>query len=490
MAEMSNVLRTLYAQELFGEEVLSLPNVFGIATGFRRKGGEWTDEIAMQVFVTRKTNASRLAGWAIVPPRFELRDFGTVATDVIEMEIPDAAVDTARYRPVVGGCSIGPESRISAGTLGGWACDTTDDSIVLLSNNHVISNLDAMPAARRIVQPSRLDGGVLPGDVIGELKRDVTLSTVANVPGAPLAPLTQVDAAIGTIDVERSDEVIDIGPAIYEVQAPAVGMNVQKRGRTTELTTNGRITSIGGTFEVTYRNRTRKGRIANVFVVASTDGNKFSDSGDSGSLIFSQEAGELEDTRPVVGLLFAGGTFDDGTPATLGNDINAVFGNLNISTVCTCVLRSIIATAFSSEARLEGSVANNRLLRYKDLQVRKMRHEIMAKSPAGKIIEHILRTRAASIGQLFTGDDEAFGMAVQLLDPWLKLRTNYELLETKIDGETIQRFVKLAQHAAERQPKLKALMSTMAVAVKAFEGQTVRNVLGSAELGRRIGERE
>lgn len=488
MSQSEMILKTLRAQELVSDQLLRLPNVFGIATGFRQKEGEWTDEIVLQVFVTRKLPDKRLADWAIVPRRLELRGVDEVATDVIQMDIPDAILDTNRYRPVLGGCSIGPESRVSAGTLGGWACDTTDDTIVLLSNNHVISNLDTMPVARRIVQPARLDGGIVPGDVIGQLKRDISLSTVANVLGAPVPPVTQVDAAIGTIDVERSDQVIDIGPAIYEVQAPAVGMNVQKRGRTTELTTNGRVFSVGGTFNVTYRNRTRLGRIANTFIIASTDGNDFSDSGDSGSLVFNQAAGELEDARPVVGLLFAGGEFDDGTPASFANDINAVFGNLNVSTVCTCVLRSIIATAFSSEASFEGSVATSRVLRYKDRQIQKMRYEIMEQSPTGKVIAHILKSRAAALGQMITADDEAFGMAVQLIDPWLKLRTNYEILEAKIDAETIERFVKLASHVAERQPSLKTLMSTMAVAAKAFEGQSVRTVLGSDEIGRRIGE--
>jgi hypothetical protein len=76
-----------------------------------------------------------------------------------------------------------------------------------------------MPAARRIVQPSRLDGGTLPGDVIGSLKRHVPLATVANPPGKPLPSVTAVDAAIGSIVAERTDEVLQIGPGIYEVQA-------------------------------------------------------------------------------------------------------------------------------------------------------------------------------------------------------------------------------------------------------------------------------
>ena len=70
---------------------------------------------------------------------------GAAATDVVEVYGVRALQDTTRYRPVPGGCSIGPEQSVSAGTLGGFACDNADDGIVLLSNNHVISNLDTLP---------------------------------------------------------------------------------------------------------------------------------------------------------------------------------------------------------------------------------------------------------------------------------------------------------------------------------------------------------
>ena len=107
------------------------------------------------------------------------------------------------------------------------------------------------------MQPGRLDGGTLPGDVIGTLKRHVPVNTVLNVPGA-LPVLSAVDAAIGTIDVDRTDEIRQLGaPAIYELQAPTVGLAVQKRGRTTRLTTNGTVFSINVTTNINYQNGAR-----------------------------------------------------------------------------------------------------------------------------------------------------------------------------------------------------------------------------------------
>ena len=265
--------------------------------------------------------------------------------------MPEALQDTTRYRPVPGGCSIGPEATVSAGTLGGWACDERDETTVMVSNNHVISNLDAMPTLRRIVQPARLDGGVLPGDVIGRLKRHQQVNTVANPPTVPV-PTSVVDAAIGSIDagIDIDHDVLAIGPAIYELRAPALNMNVQKRGRTTQLTTNGRVTTVGATFTCTYRNRTRISQIQNAFRITSTDGNPFGSPGDSGSLIFDQAAGQLNGTRPVVGLLYAGGTFTN--PPT--------FRSPTPTTSMPCLVPSIsppCATAWSERSSGRSSVA-------------------------------------------------------------------------------------------------------------------------------------
>src|SRR5687768_4037400 len=322
-----------YAQELNQESLFGYPNVIGVGAGFRERDGKLTSEVVVQVFVDRKIPRPQLSALHVIPERVPGFEGATVRTDVIETTVPEAQQDTTRYRPVPGGCSIGPEASVSAGTLGGWACDNRDDTIVLLSNNHVISNLDTMPVLRRIVQPGRFDGGVLPGDVIGALKRHIAVNTVANPPPAgTVIPTSVVDAAIGSIDagVDIDHDVLQIGPAIYELRAPALNMNVQKRGRTTRLTTNGRITSVGMTFSCTYRNRTRISQIQNAFRISSTDGNVFSSPGDSGSLIFDQAAGRLVGTQPVVGLLYAGGTFNNGTPFTDANDINAVFGALNL----------------------------------------------------------------------------------------------------------------------------------------------------------------
>jgi hypothetical protein len=473
----SDFTNVLYAQEQNEERLLDLPAVIGVASGPRIRRGRQTRELCVQVFVERKRPLESLGAAERVPEAVAASAEGAeaVGTDVIEITRPTEHQDTTRYRPVPGGCSIGPEGSVSAGTLGGWACDNTDDSVVLLTNNHVISALDNLPAARRVVQPGRLDGGVLPGDVIGRLKRHVALATVANPPGAPLPAVTAVDAAIGTIDEGRDDNVLQIAPAIYELQAPAVAMDVQKRGRTTRLTNNGRIFSVNGTFTINYRNGTRLGRVGNTFVIRSTDGNVFSRPGDSGSLIFNQRQGQLNNTRPVVGLLYAGGSFGDGTPFTLACDINAVFGAMDLTTICNCAVRAILRAIFGSQSIDEATA--HRLVRRKERQLQSLRRGAVRRTKFGKAFDDFVTREAPALAGALLEDDEAFGLAVRALEPFVVKRTTLDMLETEVDPETVatvRRLVKVMGASAKGQrPQLEAVSA----AVEKMQGATVGDLL-------------
>jgi hypothetical protein len=464
----------MFAQELHTESLLTLPNVIGTGTGYRQKNGEYTNEVCVQIFVERKYPLEQLPPGTIVPTEVTAEEARPIRTDVIETGPLDAFQDTTRYRPVPGGCSIGPQQSNSAGTLGGWAADNTDDTIVLLTNNHVISNLDTQPTLRGVCQPGRLDGGTFPADQIGTLKRDVALTTVPSTsPTLPAA--TAVDAAIGTMTVDRTDNVLNVGPAIYELQSPTLGMNVQKRGRTTQLTTNGTITSINGTFTISYRNRTRLGRIANSFVITSTDGNQFSAAGDSGSLITNQQRGQLNNTLPVVGLLYAGGTNTMNVPITIANDINAVLAALNLTTVCDAAVRALIEAIFGASERVPA--ASTRVMERKEAQLRRLRSRVLTETPLGKNVVAFVEENAADLSGALMEDEDAFGLAVRLIEPWLRLKNNFEILEAPIDSDTVQAFAHLSERLAKLRPSLKEQMATFESAISRAEGVTVRELL-------------
>ncbi len=479
MAKPSKLARTIYAKELNEDDLLDRPGVLGVAAGPRMRNGKTTNEISVQVFVERKLPEERLAAHELLPAKVAGFEKEQVRTDVIEITPPVAEQDTTRYRPVPGGCSIGPEASVSAGTLGGYACDNTDSRVVLLSNNHVISNLDTMPARGRIVQPGRLDGGTLPADVIGTLKRHIALSTIANPPPPGVnPPVSAVDAAIGTIDVARTDNVLQIGNAIYELQAPAIGQGVQKRGRTTTLTNNATVFSVNGTFNITYRNQTRLGRVANTFVNRSTNGNPFGAAGDSGSLVFNQRRGQLNGTFPVLGLHFAGGSFADGTPASFACDINAVFGALNLTTICTCAVRALIRAIFST-GLAEGGGEETKLIAAKERQLLALREHVRG-TRVGKGLDDFVSREAAQLTEVLLSDPKVFGLAVRALEPLLRQQTLLDMLETEIDPQTAETVTQLVEliRKGTRDKELRAELERTGKLIGAAAGTSLEDLLG------------
>ncbi len=74
----------------------------------------------------------------------------------------------------MGGISVGHKD-ISAGTLGGYVRDNVTGELMILSNNHVLANVDAGKVGDAILQPGNADGGTLPADKIGTLARFVPL---------------------------------------------------------------------------------------------------------------------------------------------------------------------------------------------------------------------------------------------------------------------------------------------------------------------------
>jgi hypothetical protein len=223
--------------------------------------------------------------------------------EIIETGVIEAQANTARVRPAPGGYSVG-HYKITAGTIG---CFGTGNSaprnarMLVLSNNHVLANVNAGVYGDCIVQPGPYDGGKCPPDQIAILERFVPINFAAGASNT-------VDCATGWTwhDRVRRDLAYQSGATVVYFRinstpiAPTVGMIVGKTGRTTGLTV-GRITAIGVAVNVNYGG----GRVAH-FVdqmsIQSVNTTPFSAGGDSGSSIWTWNA-----VRNPVGLLFAGG---------------------------------------------------------------------------------------------------------------------------------------------------------------------------------------
>ena len=313
-------------------ELLAKANVVAVGEGYKVSGGERVYEegvpvMATVVSVTAKVSLLDLDLDEAIPP-FDVEN--TRPTDVVEVGVIRIVTELdpkVRHRPVHAGLSLGLNPDVTAGTFGFVVVKPGSPKTYVLSNWHVIAASN-VPVADRdnvaITQPGTFDGGRVPDDVVAELAEFVPIggllpdlsdcnignavarsaNALAYVFGArtrlqairPQAHTGEqlVDAAIGLLSEEASLETPFIGRPISSGVA-ALGMQVQKYGRTTEYTM-GEVTQVGMSVIVQgYPNGPVQ--FTDQIAITKEDG-PFLQGGDSGSgLLWGQEA---------VGLCFAG----------------------------------------------------------------------------------------------------------------------------------------------------------------------------------------
>jgi hypothetical protein len=314
--------------------LLNRPNVVACGIGFKVTAAGPTDELSVVISVTRKLPAAQLAESEMVP-----RVLDGVKTDVIETGIFRALQGpTDRWRPVIPpGVSLG-HINVTAGTFGCLVQRAGQPFI--LSNNHVLANVNQAQRGDPILQPGRHDGGT-PQDQVATLADYIpldfgggaptcnlagavekALNALADVVGSnhrimayqQTAGSNQVDAALAQPSQPNTvtSEILGIGRP-RGTRPTTLGTAVKKSGRTTGYT-EGRIVQIDVTSQVAYGpgRATFHGQL-----MASG----MSAPGDSGSAVLDLE-------NYVVGLLFAGTDV-----ATLINPIQPVLQALNVQVV-------------------------------------------------------------------------------------------------------------------------------------------------------------
>ncbi len=304
------------ARHTWERRLLDSHNVVGVGIGLKETGGARGRHVAVLIYVARKLPLTSLSSRDLLPSTITvtLGEAVTteVATDVIETGPITALADPkARRRPAIGGCSIGHYACGCAGTLGGTVLDENERPLIL-SNNHVMAQLNDARKGDRILQPGPLDGGVVNQDTLATVERFVPLKW-----GGEQANFVDACVAGPQDDELLAPGFMDVGGEYPSLLSAALGMKVRKSGRTTGVTTGGEVTDIDATFTVGYGSKGRA-LFRNQMVVRSAT--RFSDHGDSGSFI-------LTDDEPLgtVGLLFAGNS--PGT-VTLANHMQTVLEEL------------------------------------------------------------------------------------------------------------------------------------------------------------------
>lgn len=300
--------------------LLAKKNVIGVGYGYRFRAGKKTDEACLVVLVTKKEPLAKLLKKDIVPVKIK-----NVPVDVKEVgKIVIHKSRTDRWRPAPGGVSIG-HYLITAGTLSVVVKDATTGEKLILSNNHVLANINDAVKGDAILQPGAADGGYNPQDRIASLERFIRiemsggdgggnggcfivkwitgiLNCLAKVVGSSYRIFSQkisqtgnlVDAAVAKPmdDSAVDEEILDIGK-INGIKAAELGMAVRKSGRTTSLTT-GTIDVIDATVDVGYGG-SKVAQFEHQIITSN-----MSQPGDSGSLLVDGTENK------AIGLLFAG----------------------------------------------------------------------------------------------------------------------------------------------------------------------------------------
>ncbi|MBE7158469.1 MAG: hypothetical protein INR62_08570, partial [Rhodospirillales bacterium] len=181
---------------------------------------------------------------------------------------------------------------VTAGTLGGFVRLRKDQSVHILSNNHVLANENNAKTGDPILQPGTYDGGKKPKDLVAKLSAYVRIKKKG---------INMVDAALAALEdriAYHPAEFTGLGTLLgLRTDLVDEGEEVSKIGRTTGLT-RGRVTA----FELDDVNvgfDAGVGRFDGQLEIEGIGNAPFSDSGDSGSLI-------LDRNCLAVGLLFAG----------------------------------------------------------------------------------------------------------------------------------------------------------------------------------------
>lgn len=295
----------------------------GITKGVRR--GDY--QLAARIQASTNAEAERIARAVATKSNGEV-DIKIVRDVQGPRPIPPEAFAAApRYfqgwhRPLEPGLSCG-HHQITAGTLGAIAKDA--NGVYILSNNHVLADVNKGSIGDVVVQPGPVDQPPETKTLVGVLSRFVPIS---------FAQINLVDCALARIDPDDDYWVgynaalgdPDEDGLINPVQGPRpieigdLGRTVVKSGRTTGVT-KGRITAV----EVDGLRVDMGGPVAtfNDQIEVRGVGGPFSAGGDSGSLI-------LDETGYAVALLFAGGSDASGQDVTYGCRITEVLRLLGV----------------------------------------------------------------------------------------------------------------------------------------------------------------
>lgn len=343
--------------EIF-ERILGFEQLPGASSGFGQAAPVYVDP-ELQVTERRARNRSRRRVAEDIALGVTVKDDGDASLAVLvqnHLEMRDRTVSRiaevapneteiiyigrqrtlwtrSRNQPLRLGCSISPADVSYSGTLGCFCRDQLTGDIGILSNNHVLGNINRTKPGTPIVQAARGDLGSSPADNIADFTRMVPIQFggMPNAVDAAFAKLTDHNRGEDRSTIFDSSEpplpVVKLAPQ-NPVQA-FPGMPVLKTGRTTRHR-KGRVVAINVNNYLVNMPGVGVARFDNQVIVemANNPVASFSEPGDSGSLITDHKG------NPVA-LLFAGSASGGAGNVgfTAGNPISVVEAQLSVELI-------------------------------------------------------------------------------------------------------------------------------------------------------------
>lgn len=440
-----------YLPIFISENPFSRYGVHGIGVGPKSIKGKATGSVSLRFYVECKLSPELLCSDRKIPERIHVPMTSAhaieVQTDVIEMPQPSLSMEDPEslLRPVPGGASISVPGSGGNGTLGAWVLDKTDETVVALSNRHVLGGNNGAV----VIQPGSVDGGSAPEDRIGTVKRNVAFSLASANP--MFADCNLVDAAILMADDPDLIDltVIDLGAAIYTIDTASIGDPVQKTGQTTGYTT-GTVEDEDYAFLVPVS--ITPGNFEDVvfcdcYLVVG-DGSVpppgFLSFGDSGSILFGFAPEPDAVIHPAIGLNFAS-VGERGVACKIQN----VFNELNLDVLCAsgypAYLDSIAADVTEPD-RLQVATRFTRAERKTRAATRvtaglarDVEHRLKASAKGQDVVDFVRRFRHPIFAQLIRQSDLRRAMTEALRPVLSSARTSDDVLDYEMGQDDLDR---------------------------------------------------
>ena len=272
-------------------DLLKIPGVVRVGIGVKEVEGASTGELVFRVYVLEKKAPGAIPASEAIPK--EIQGYKTDVVVVLPEHPEDE--DTSKYRPVKCGVQIEADGIGGYGTLGCLAHLVSDNSVVLLSNHHVLYGSAGTD-----------------GTEVGQPTYDSSCCCTCNDIAVNVHGIhhDHLDCAIARLkpdyQSQNTGRIQDIG-FITGVAAAVASEAVKKRGRTTRLTT-GNVANL--------RMDATGTKILEIEVKKNNGQDRFSRPGDSGSAL-------LNNNNEIIGLHKAG---NNGDTVTAGNFTSTSIG--------------------------------------------------------------------------------------------------------------------------------------------------------------------